>query len=199
MEKKLNNITEIKDQLVEWSKEEIGKGREMACTEELGEVVDMIKDLAEAEEKCWKACYYKSIVEAMKEAKEEEERYGYNPHRSATTGRYTSGYIMDETMHPDREMMPHMAQGYTPSGRGNRSQSGTRMSGRYGYHYDMYDDARRNYHETKDYGEKTKMNEHAKKHLEETVDTLEDIYREADPELKARIKKDITKLSEEMK
>lgn len=187
MEKKLTKITEIKDQLIEWSKEEIGKGREMACTEELGEVIDMIKDLAEAEEKCWKACYYKSIVEAMKEAKEEEERYGYNPNRSATTGRYTSGYIMDETM------MPHM--GYTPSGRGNRSQSGTR----YGYHYDRYDDARRNYHETKDYGEKTKMNEHAKKHLEETVDTLEDIYHEADPELKARIKKDITKLADEMK
>lgn len=40
-------------------------------TEEMGEVIDMIKDLCEAEEKIYKACYYKSIVEAM----EEEEKY----------------------------------------------------------------------------------------------------------------------------
>ena len=31
----------------------------------LGEYADIIKDLAEAEEKCWKAEYYKTVTEAM--------------------------------------------------------------------------------------------------------------------------------------
>lgn len=34
-------------------------------TEELGEVIDMIKDLAETKEKLYKASYYDSVVKAM--------------------------------------------------------------------------------------------------------------------------------------
>lgn len=37
-------------------------------TNEVGQIVDMIKDLSEAEEKCWKACYYKSVVENMNQS-----------------------------------------------------------------------------------------------------------------------------------
>ena len=32
---------------------------------ELGEMVDMVKDLAEAEKNCWEASYYKATSEAM--------------------------------------------------------------------------------------------------------------------------------------
>lgn len=39
----------------------------------VGEVIDMIKDLCDAEKNIYKACYYKTVVEAMKESKEEEE------------------------------------------------------------------------------------------------------------------------------
>lgn len=47
---------------------------------ETGELVDMIKDLAEAEEYCWEASYYKAVTEAMqgKESKSVETR-GYQP------------------------------------------------------------------------------------------------------------------------
>lgn len=34
-----------------------------------GEMVDMVKDLAEAEKDCWKARYYRSVVEAMERGK----------------------------------------------------------------------------------------------------------------------------------
>lgn len=47
------------------------KGAHNVDTEEMGEVIDMIKDLAEAEKCAWEKCYYKSIVEAMAD----EEKY----------------------------------------------------------------------------------------------------------------------------
>lgn len=47
------------------------KGVQNVDTKEMGDVVDMIKDLAEAEKCAWEKCYYKSIVEAM----EDEEKY----------------------------------------------------------------------------------------------------------------------------
>lgn len=51
----------------------------------VGELVDIVKDLAEAEDHCWQAEYYKSITKAMG-----SESYGYTPMRGASTGR--SGY-----------------------------------------------------------------------------------------------------------
>lgn len=68
-----HKIFEIKKKLIDEVESEIermGSIKNMD-TRELGMVVDMIKDLAEAEEKCWKACYYKSVVEAM-DAKSDE-------------------------------------------------------------------------------------------------------------------------------
>lgn len=72
----------------------------------VGAIVDMVKDLAEAKKNCFKACYYKSVVDAMDEQSGREDRDGYNPRRYST-GRYApagkghiSGYmppLMDET------------------------------------------------------------------------------------------------------
>lgn len=75
-------IFEIKAKLIdelESEMERMGSIRNMD-TREMGQVVDMIKDLAEAEEKCWKACYYKSVVEAMEtSASGNADRMGYMP------------------------------------------------------------------------------------------------------------------------
>lgn len=71
--KKATEICELKEKLITAAKEHLNKGIECVNTHEMGEVVDMIKDLCEAEEKIYKSCYYKTVVEAMKEEKEEEE------------------------------------------------------------------------------------------------------------------------------
>lgn len=86
--------------LTEKALAELDKGIENVDTKEMGEVVDMIKDLNEAE-------YKAVIVKAMKEADEEEEEYNkellrmlkteygeedgrrfYDEYRYKTTGRY---------------------------------------------------------------------------------------------------------------
>lgn len=76
-EGKTTPICEMKDKLVSWAQEAMMNGKQVINTDEMGKVVDMIKDLAEAEEKCWKACYYKKVIEAMQEAP--QGRMGYMP------------------------------------------------------------------------------------------------------------------------
>ena len=71
------------------------KGVNDINAKDCGEVVDMIKDLAEAEKNCMEACYYQSIVKAMADA-EEDDKDGYNRNR------YANGQ-------------------YAPKGRGSRS------------------------------------------------------------------------------
>lgn len=69
---------------------------------------------------------------------------------------------------------------------------------RHGAAYRDYSDTRRYYTETKDSGAKMEMNEHAKRHVLETCETVREIYRESDPELKRKIKEELTKLVNEM-
>lgn len=42
------------------------------------------------------------------------------------------------------------------------------------------------------------MNRHASEHVSDTIETLREIYKGADPELKKRIKADMNKLISEM-
>lgn len=94
------------------------KGACNVDTDEMGKVVDMIKDLAEAEKAAWEKCYYKEVVEAMKEADEFDEivykegKAGYDRWRNSH-GRFA------------------------PKGRGHET-SMAMATGRYGFTPDVY-------------------------------------------------------------
>lgn len=93
MKDKMREISELKEKLVDSFKVEMARGVAEVDTHEAGEVVDMIKDLAETEKLCYEACYYETVIEAMDGGDEDDwddERMGYNPNRGAD-GRYTSG------------------------------------------------------------------------------------------------------------
>lgn len=236
-------IKELKQKLVECFESEIAtKGLGCVDTEEAGEVIDMIKDLAEAEKACMEALYYQKVTEAM--LSYDEPRYGesmgYNPNRSRSTGRYTSGrggrrmgFTMphepwtgenagewDGDMYMESAMMGYDGGGAS-TGRGSGSSgnrggsrggsSGGSSSGqsmgygpgremmedmdpRYGEEYNRYKKMRRHYTETKSAEDKREMSEHAEKHIHDTVDTMKDIWKDADPELKRKMKEELTKL-----
>lgn len=99
MKDKIANIERLKDNLVDFLAGKLSAGMDELDTAEVGEVTDMIKDLSEAVEECWEACYYKEIVEAMEKAEDGEGRMGYDDWRYASgrfapTGRGTrSGYM----------------------------------------------------------------------------------------------------------
>ena len=107
----IKNIHCIIEKLAETTKVELDKGIENIDTKEMGEVADIIKDLAEAE-------YYAKISKAMDEAEygedydymgayDEHERKGYRGQRRDSRGRYMSrrGYESPMMMHNDREYM----------------------------------------------------------------------------------------------
>lgn len=218
MHKKLEDITKIKERLIECTKAKLDEGIEKVDTEELGEVTDMIKDLAEAEEKCWKACYYKEMVMGMKEGEDGEragyDNWRYSSGRFAPTGRghYSPGYTPMHMMDDDYDPM-----GYTKSQSGSRTSysadgrgTGSSSMGRSGYTHPMmdkgwgdsytnYDMARRHYTESHSDSDKKMMDDHAKKHIEETVDTIKDIWKDADPNLQHIMKEKFGKLINDMK
>lgn len=214
-DKVLEKICDMKEDLVECMEKDIASGEWCKDAEALhiaGETVDMIKDLAEAEEKIEKACYYKTVTKAMKEYDEDEEEgpYGYD-HYHLANGQFARkgsghrvGYMRTLPDHMMREPWePAEIYGYDRMGRGNRSQSGNMRSGygpdgSYGSAYQRYLDSRRNYTETRSEADKEEMKRHGKEHVTHAVMTLEEIWETADPELKQRMKTDIDHLRSKM-
>lgn len=95
----IDKICKMKDKLCEYAHQQMQQGLDRVDTREMGAVVDMIKDLAEAEKSCMEADYYESVVEAMEEG---GDRYGYDGggssgggSRGGSGGR--SGYRMESS------------------------------------------------------------------------------------------------------
>lgn len=221
MEGKMEPIKKMKETLVEWCHAELSKGKECVDTKEMGEVVDMIKDLAKAEKSCYESKYYESIVKAMEEAEEEQEMraklgldhpdmMGYNSHRSARTGRYTSGGRMGFPMHMlnepyiDEYINGHhgdFKMGYPGEHRGRMETGYPMMEGnedmRHGEAYRNYRRARRNYTRG-DASAKDEMREHASEHVADTLVTVREIWETADPDLRKKMKADFQKLVGDM-
>lgn len=178
-------------------------------THEMGEVIDMVKDGSEIERNYWEACYYKSVVTAMDDYGDEDDngRRGYNSNRYkngrfAPSGQGSYGYDGDG-------FMPYMMEnpGYNQQNRGNGSsnRSGNMNNGSYGYNnqsrysrmYDEYVDARRHYHDTKSSTDKEIMDQKALEHVNGSIVTLKDIWKDADPSVQKEVKKAIRDLADE--
>lgn len=200
---RFDEMCEMKETLVKWAKSEIERGPENVNTEEMGQVIDMIKDLAVAEEKCIKACYYEAILKEMGHEEKGDRAYmdrmGYDGKKKFMPPKYRE----DEPM-ADMYWLDNMRMGYPKSGR-SRDSMGRFKSGydggmddRYGRPYNEYKEAKRHYTETKSSADKDEMDRHANEHVMDTIATIREIYKSADPELRTRIKGDLTKLVGEM-
>lgn len=230
VKEKIKPICEMKEKLVSWSKEEFEKGKECVDTQEMGAVVDMIKDLAKVEKDCYEAAYYKAIVEAMEEVDEdydEDSPMGYNSHRSARTGRYTSGrssrmgfnpiihqkpyiddYLDDGRMDWDKDYRLGYSSGRNGTMNGLSSRSGRSssttyddpmMDDRHGRAFNEWKSARRHYTETQSPADREKMKMHASEHMADTIATVREIWDGADPELRKRMRTDFQNLMNELK
>lgn len=182
---KVEQLGNLKTMLMDATAAQFAKGMECVDTCEAGQAVDMIKDLAEAEEKCWKACYYQKILEAMHEAKEDQEAMmrimsmdGYQQRMGYTPG-----------------MLPH-----------DRMMNDIRRAGEKETR-DMRDGERQIRHDERDW---SRMNNMPNQRMgydgempkEETVhhalETMRDIWAGADVRLKDKMKTEFLKLAKEM-
>ena len=90
-------IKKMCEKLMDSINHELDKGIENVDTKELGEAIDMVKDLYEAKKEMYEACYYKQIMEAMEEHDFEDEeeimdegRRGYRGQPRSESGRFMS-------------------------------------------------------------------------------------------------------------
>lgn len=97
----MHRIYEMKNKLIEEARNRM-ENMDGGSIEQMGQIIDMIKDLSEAEKACFEADYYESVVEAMEG---DEDRYGYDGGsvqigRSMRDGRYgyDDGYQKNDRM-----------------------------------------------------------------------------------------------------
>lgn len=208
MEKTKEKVQEIccmKDELLSELKSHYGANA--LSPERCGEIVDMIKDLAEAEAKCWESCYYKTVIEAMKEAKDEPrygEPYGYDNRRYASSGRFApKGHGHISGYHDDMRMMDwdddQGIDGYR-MGRnsGSKSMGYTMNEMLHGKPYHDYQNAKRHYTETKSMEDKKKMDHHAMEHLDNFIESAHEMFDHADAPLRKQMKTDLKALIAEI-
>lgn len=155
------------------------------------EMADEVKDYADAIKNLYKAEYYKTVVEAMKKSEEEPrygERAGYDNWRYRSSGEFAPKGRGRRT-----GFMPMDLDGEPPYLR-----SGMTESAKYGQAYDRYQGARRHYHETKDPSSKMEMDNSTMEYVSDTMHTFREMWKDADPAMKKKMKMDLSNLVGEM-
>ena len=209
----LEKICALLDIMTDGLKSATNQGLNNLDTHEAGQVADIIKDLSEAkknltdaEKNEWESCYYASIVKAMKDADErgdEEDRYGYIPREASRMGKrgMQRDRIKRWVRDPDTfEDEMYDRAGYTPGRKMSRDDRSSDNSSdeRYGKPYREYIDSRRHYSESKSQADKDMMEMYANEHLMDVMGSVREIYKTADPDMRKRMKSDLTKLVGEM-
>ena len=93
----MHRITKMKDRLIEEAQSRM-ENLDGGSIDQMGQIIDMIKDLAETEKACMEADYYDSVVEAM----DGDDRYGYDPQGGRSEVDRPSGGRRYEAMDDDR-------------------------------------------------------------------------------------------------
>lgn len=196
------------EKLSECASCELEKGIECVDTNEMGAVIDMIKDLCEAE-------YYAHISKAMEEEAEEEEEgeRRYYPRRRDSMGRFVGGgrrgfepypfpmrpWMDEETewqrrndVQEGRMYYPNQGSGTYSGGIKRESAMPPRQMSRYGYSHDEYmkskqwDSADPEHHKMR----KQKLDEY----LNDLQEMGKEVVQDMTPEEKQLWKQKISKL-----
>lgn len=173
---KSGEVCGIKCKMIEALRSQVDSGIRELDTDEAGKVVDMIKDLAEAE-------YYCAVTEAM-QSYDGGKRWYSEPMRGGDRYRDQGGRHMDQSRR-------------IGDGRERDMRDGEDRD-RHGRAFDEYRRDKRHYTATHSEQDRMSMRAHANEHLAETMATLREIWDDADPDLKKRMKADMTKLTAEM-
>ena len=194
---KYNDICSLKHNLLHYVMGETEKGLEAdpAKVHVLKEYIEMIKCLAETEKECQEADYYESVVAAM----EDSERMGYNPNRNRR-GEYSDGrgrssdgdYSSRRGYSPDKMYSRMMMPGDDPDFWGDDDF-------RHGESFNRFRRAKRHYTRTHSEEDKQRMKDASNEHMMETMATIREMWDDADPDLRTRMKADLTNLVSNLK
>lgn len=200
---KTEELGKMKEKLVYYAKGELEKQVSDIDTEELGEVVDMIKDLAEAEEKCWKSCYYRTVIKSMEESDDMHSRmseFGKNMRmwldaEYADDDSYGGMEYDSQAMGDNKAYYTKPRMNLNMRNRMRREERNMRDNEpRIARTYDGYEQAKKFYTTSKSPKDKEEMNMRANDHIKETIMTVKEMWDDADPELKRKMKNEFSDL-----
>lgn len=100
---------------------------------------------------------------------------------------------MDHMADTDQFDPRRYRMGYTP----NRKMMDDKNE-KFGTAYREWDVSRRHYHDSNKSEDKEEMNRHAREHIANTLESIRTIWSSSDPELKKRMKADLTALVGEL-
>lgn len=192
----LEQLTTIKDQLISQVQGQMNNLQNVDA-KELGEVIDMIKDLSEA-------AYYCTVTQAMEDHKEKENNntnsYYYTEKYYPVEQRFHNGSSSEEMYHRGMDM----ANGRMFYGDGNRS-------GKNDHTYYTEEDYSMNFRDSREgrspmrrkmYMESKETNQNSTKKIKELEDYMQELTSDmiemingASPEEKTILKKKVTALA----
>ena len=196
------HLKQMKDKLVEAIEKQVNGNLEYANTEELGDAVDMVKDLSEA-------IYYCTITEAMNDKSQSKQGSHYPATHYYSEPMYR-GYP-DEYYTPIGEHYPIMySSGNSSSSNG---MGGSRYYGDTSTRYMMYNDgypmlnsgsdrssmSRKRYMDGKMYNDKANQMKELEQYTQELTTDLVDMVKDASPEEKQLLQQKIALLAQKIK
>lgn len=198
---KYNDICSLKHHMLHYVMGETEKGFEPTPEKVhvLKEYIEMIKCLAETEKECQEADYYEAVVQAMEEnGMMESERMGYNPNRNRM-GQYSDGRA------GNGDSGSNSRRGYSPDRMYSRMMPGDDRDGwgdddpRHSEAFNRFRKAKRYYTKSHSEEDKQRMKDASNEHMMETMATIREMWDDADPDLRARMKTDLTNLVTNLK
>lgn len=195
----MERFKQIKEALISCIQAQVGQGLKEVDTKELGEAIDMLKDMEEA-------MYYCSIVKAMEESKEEEK------YKEKYYSMYPRMMYPDNMMYNDGNRMYYNGGGNSSNSGGSRGgQSGGNSGGSRNYHdWEHYPYpteirdyregrspvTRRTYMESKElHHDKTKQMQELDKYMKELTDDILEMINGATPEEKQMLSQKLSTLA----
>lgn len=162
IDEEIKPLKELCDKLVKMATAEMEQNPAEVDTHEMGEVIDMIYDLAKAKKEVAETCYKKKILAAMEESEYGEDYDENGPKKYYTKGMSIRTYPMTVNEYQNARDMDMPGRRYYSDGSnrdtstsGNNSQEGGQR-----YYTEVYDgmgysgrgsyDARRYYMDTKE-------------------------------------------------
>lgn len=210
---KYNDICSLKHHMLHYVMGETEKGFEPTPEKVhvLKEYIEMIKCLAETEKECQEADYYEAVVQAMEEnGMMESERMGYNPNRNRM-GRYSDGRAGNRNgsrMSSDSDNSDsgsNSRRGYSPDRMYSRMMPGDDRDEwgdddpRHSEAFNRFRKAKRYYTKSHSEEDKQRMKDASNEHMMETMATIREMWDDADPDLRTRMKADLTNLVTNLK
>lgn len=210
IKEKYERVCAIKDKALSLVETQLNGDLSSVDAKELGEVVDIAKDMAELMKYSEEACYYHKVTEAMDEASPEEKSFQLNKYIPEYEGKFYTPieyarrrdargrYMYTEPMwHDDRYDDESFRNRMYYSSMGSNNGSRMNYTGDDVHH--VYDGkayvSRRGYMEAADKGDHSKKSQELEKYMHDLTDDINEMIEDLDANERAVVKQKIAQLA----